>query len=89
MRLHEVRAKETVSQDRITRCKDCDAEIRFIQMRSGKYMPVNAEDHVCQPGELVVTSLGTTSGVQGTRGYIPHWHTCPAAATFRKAKGKT
>jgi hypothetical protein len=57
----------------MAQCKACNAEIKWIRMKSGKQMPVDPKPIV------VVTDLGTM-----VRGYNPHWASCPAAENFRK-----
>jgi len=61
-----------------TNCKKCGAQIEFIKMKSGKFMPVNVE-----PYKIVVTDGGETA-----RGRTSHYATCPFAQEFRKKGGE-
>ena len=79
-----------------TMCRKCGAHIAFIQMKSGKVMPVNAFPVQFNPGggpETFVTADGKVvrgkRGSDGTEtGYISHFATCPYADRFRK-RGQT
>jgi len=54
-------------------CRGCGAKMKWIHLLSGKDMPVD-------PTEItIITADGRTS-----RGYIPHWATCPKADQFKK-----
>jgi len=65
-------------------CKGCGAEILWAKSENGKNMPFNA-------APLKVWTLDTSDG-HGNRlakrvsSYLPHWATCPGAASFRKKK---
>lgn len=75
-------------------CKKCGAEVRFIRMKSGKYMPVDAERKPYREGghEVFITDGGekvrggTPFGNEPVDGYgyTPHWATCPYADDFRR-----
>lgn len=57
-------------------CKGCGAPIRWIQMRSGKGMPVDAK-----PFKMIVI----IDGIAGLReAWMPHWATCPKARDFKR-----
>jgi len=60
-----------------SRCKGCNAPVRWIKMVSGKMMIVNAK----QQNFIVLTgdNLGETM-----RGWVPHWATCPEREKFSK-----
>ena len=76
-------------------CRSCGAEIRWIKMRSGKSMPVDAakrtikkdggrEVLVTEDGELIRgTFASLEEGANGV-GYISHFSTCPNANQHRR-----
>lgn len=76
-------------------CRSCGAEIRWIKMRSGKNMPVDAakrtikkdgghEVLVTEDGELIRgTFASLEEGANGV-GYISHFSTCPNANQHRR-----
>lgn len=79
------------------KCKRCGAEIIFILMKSGKYMPVDPEPVAYKEGVgggIVITPEGER--IRGGEpfgyeaadgyGYIPHWATCPYADEFRRQR---
>jgi hypothetical protein len=57
-------------------CKGCEAEIEWINMTSGKSMPVNKK-----PQKMIVIKQG---GGEVVDAYTPHWSTCPNAQHFKK-----
>ena len=61
------------------KCRSCSAAIRWITMRSGKPMPVNAEKTV-----IVVADEKGEHGVTMT-GHISHFATCPNAKEHRRS----
>ncbi len=63
----------------MSKCRACKAEIMFIEMASGKKMPVDAKP-------LIVVQVKDGIG-KVIEAYYPHWATCPGAHAFRK-KGK-
>lgn len=80
-------------------CKSCGSPIRWIKMRSGKYMPCDIKpvDYQLKPGgsQKIVTPAGDVvtcervSAAQASGwGYTPHWSTCKAPDTFRKGAGE-
>ena len=80
-------------------CRNCGASIRFIDMPSGKRMPV---DSVCiwvherEGGQILFTSEGRRiSGVtdaleslKTTPAYRPHWASCERPEKKKKAATK-
>ena len=56
----------------MTRCKACNAPIKWIRTERGKQMPVNAKPL------WVIAALGKT-----IQAFVPHWATCPGAEGFR------
>jgi hypothetical protein len=63
----------------VVSCKGCGKPIQWIEMASGKKMPVDAEPVTAvriEDGKGVVTKV-----------FTPHWATCPKGADFRKEKG--
>lgn len=77
-------------------CKECGQPIKFLQTPAGKYMPCDTKAVYYRPQpdgpERVVNSDGEVVRCifpqrpqDGDKvGLIPHWATCPAAASFRK-----
>lgn len=59
--------------------KGCGAEIRMIEMRTGGWMPVEAESQ----RRVVINTLGLGE-IRDT--HEPHWGNCPAAKKFRRKK---
>jgi hypothetical protein len=77
----------TKHEDKI--CEACGQALKFIRMRSGKWMPVDATMFVAQkadPAMRLVQSDGTIkTGVEpGDAGYISHFATCHDPGRFRK-----
>lgn len=82
----------------VSRCKACGAPIRWIKMKSGKAMPVDAQPipyRLEPPSYKDALTLVTPEGkvCKGTYdpgadtvGYISHFATCPAAKEMRRAK---
>jgi len=60
----------------VKKCKGCCADIYWIEMNSGKYMPVDKG-----PEKRVVIKDGKGFLLDT---YMPHWSTCPAAEKFKK-----
>ena len=64
------------------KCKECKAEIKFIEHKPNKRMPVNAETvsgyrYDAATGKYYYTTI-----------FVPHWATCPQADLFRKSREK-
>ncbi len=69
-------------------CRDCDAPLKFIKSKKGKWLPCNPEevelDEVAE-GTMVVLEDGDFFDVKpgayqpGDTGFVPHWKTCPKA----------
>lgn len=80
-------------------CRACGAEINFIRMTTGKYMPVEAEPVFVVPGESEVryvsdngilfpgTEVSENDGTADVA-YVPHWSKCTSADRFRKRYGQ-
>lgn len=66
------------------KCK-CGAEIAFIEMVSGKKMPVDAkpEQMIVIPELTDPVFYGNVKG-EMVKAYRPHWGTCPLAKDFKK-----
>ena len=80
--------------ENVTRCKSCNAEMTWIQMKSGRKNPVNADETaaiVTQSGEV---KKGTVLGilVMTDEGYAfgrtSHFATCPDAKQHRRKHGE-
>jgi len=82
----------------MAKCNSCGAPIEWITMKTGKRMPVNIMPSPywapC-PGETMVMEINGGKGevvVLPTdrpfiQLFVPHWATCPDAATWRKKGG--
>lgn len=78
----------------MNRCNKCGAPIMFVQMKSGKYMPVNPgrkpyreggpEAFVTDTGRVIRGRIPFGNETVDGYGYTPHWATCPAAEEFRR-----
>lgn len=79
-----------------TRCASCGAEIFFIKMKTGSWMPCNIQPVEYQPkdgGDQILVSSdgqivhgageGTGTG-SGFFAYMSHFATCSGAAQHRK-----
>jgi len=69
-------------------CKGCGQDIRWIEMISGKRMPI---DRKPQKMVMLIEDLpeGTVSNFQPDKGitvtvYVTHWSTCSKAKDFKK-----
>lgn len=76
-------------------CRGCGAPIVWIKTPAGRSMPCDPElvyyrqqdgakaKIVTTRGEVVSCEIVTAAEADGA-GYVPHWSTCPQAATFKK-----
>jgi hypothetical protein len=60
----------------MSKCKECEAEIRWLEMESGKMMP-------CEEKQSELILVGPTGKGKLLFGYKPHWAQCPAAKLFK------
>lgn len=82
-------------------CRSCGAEIGFIRLTSGKYMPVDPTPvrfGDCTKRENLVTPAGVVRSINPAAlmlampdfadgfGYRSHYFTCPQAAAHRRSK---
>lgn len=58
---------------KVSQCRGCPAQIRWVNMQTGKAMPVDAE-----PIKVIIEEGRMISA------YVPHWATCPKAKEFKK-----
>lgn len=78
-------------------CKKCEAPIRMIKMKSGKFMPVDSEPVSINIDPKSHASYVTLDGgvIRGVRQtgfpngdevavFVSHFATCPAATAFRR-----
>lgn len=77
-------------------CKFCGAQIDFIQMKSGAFMPVDPEPVFIIEGNMrdtFITDEGETIKGQMISNseipfcdvaFVPHWKMCLAAGRFRR-----
>lgn len=79
----------------MTECKSCKAKIFFMKTETGGTMPVDAREVTYNPdptgpttflGPGGVVERGRLSVTGNTKGFIPHWATCPFADQFRRKK---
>ena len=57
-------------------CKSCKATIVWVEMASGKKMPLDATP---------ISAVQVKDGIGGVvQVYIPHWATCPSAEKHRR-----
>jgi hypothetical protein len=62
------------------KCKECGAEIKWIELYNGKKMPVNT------PGTSLVYTDKKTGKGRVVTSYTPHWATCTKPDLFRREK---
>jgi len=81
-------------------CRSCGAQIGFIELPSGKKMPVDPElvktflHPLGEPKIVLVTERGrivrgvevslTVSDAEAVEGYVPHWSTCTDPKAHRR-----
>jgi hypothetical protein len=72
----------------VANCTSCGAEILWIEMESGKPMPVNPEPLFESKAGMIYqpTALRRTGGktLRNALVYQNHWATCPQADEHRK-----
>ena len=73
------------------RCRSCLKPIRWITMGSGSPMPVEAKSQLViveranpRQGGLFGEEAGPAIAGHVTRGWIPHWASCPDAGVWRR-----
>lgn len=81
---------------RATFCKACGATIFFIRTAGGKYTPVDAESRlykrdplgpdriVTHEGDVIACQIDVAPEEADGIGFMSHFATCPAAASFRR-----
>jgi len=62
----------------MSKCKSCGAEIRFLEMPSGRKMPVEFSE------KMVIAKID--GELKAFSANIPHWANCPNADKHRKPK---
>lgn len=60
----------------MSECKSCHAEIKWVDTKTGKKMPLDAK-----PFSAVQVKEGIGEVIQV---YMPHWGTCPSAGQHRR-----
>lgn len=81
----------------MTKCRSCGAEIKFIQLKSGKWNPVDPQKRtlvegegneviVTESGEVVTGRFASLDEGANRSGYISHFATCPNANQHRKER---
>jgi hypothetical protein len=76
-----------------TKCKACGKDIKFIETKNGKQMPVDAEMQIAKEpkdkGTFFMINGKTQTGIKaGECYYVPHWSTCTDPGKFKKTKGE-
>ena len=82
----------------MSKCRSCGAEIIFIQMKSGKWNPVDPQIRtirkdggkevlITKSGELIQGTFASVEDGANGSGYISHFATCPNADQHRKSTG--
>jgi hypothetical protein len=67
-------------------CKACKKEIYFLQTKSGKLIPVNA-DSISEDDKMLLDK-GNVILFEPAKKHITHFSDCPDAKKFRKVGGK-
>jgi hypothetical protein len=73
------------------RCKGCNAWMKWYETTAGARMCVDEHPHpdgnvvINDDGLAVVLKKGETPP-EGVKRWMPHWATCPARQSFKKAK---
>ena len=82
----------------MAKCKSCNAEIVWVEIKSGKPMPCNPElvqfwanpnakgKAVMQTGEIVSCDFDGPLEEMTDVGYISHFATCPFANSHRRKR---
>ena len=60
----------------MVQCRNCKAEIIWVETAAGKKMPLDAK-----PVKMALVKEGIAEIIDV---YRPHWATCPGAAEFRR-----
>lgn len=74
----------------MSRCRSCDAEVRWARTSAGKRMPLDAEPDPNGNVELVGEGMMEVAVVHSQQSmgagvrYMPHHATCPDAAEWRR-----
>lgn len=77
-----------------TKCRSCGAPIEFVQLLSGKWMPVEGptiEISEAEVGDVLITRGGNVIKVteinrrSSFRGRVSHFASCPNADQHRKS----
>lgn len=75
----------------MSRCRSCDARIRWAKTATGKNMPIDLDPH--PDGNLVIVDgiatvyanpLGAAQAHPDAPRYVSHWQTCPTAFEHRR-----
>lgn len=79
-------------------CRSCGADIKWIELSSGKKMPVDSEAVSWDEAEEGMALVSEDGDVQKSAGnlidddrlwYVSHFATCPQANKWRKEKRRT
>ena len=72
--------------DKISNCNTCKAEIIWVELKSGKRHPLDAEIVISDGTQLLyVDNLhGFKKLPAGRKGYMSHFATCPHAKDWRR-----
>lgn len=76
-------------------CRGCGKEIKFIKVKTGRWMPCDTERHtvikdengsmtlVTEDGDVIKGIPTASADGANASGYISHFATCPMANNFR------
>lgn len=81
----------------LSRCRSCNAQVKWIRMQTGKYMPVDPYLHtmiegagdtvlVTEEGSVIHGTLASYEEGANASGYISHFATCPNASQHRRSR---
>ena len=79
----------TISEKTRSKCRECKVDLVYFKTKRGKWMPIEAEPIIAEGDEKnVYNNEGELikKAEAGTKIYLNHWGSCPAAKKFRKKK---
>ncbi len=81
-------------------CKSCGKPIKWIEMKSGKFMPVEMQEvviriqqggrfkFVLNNGVVVSGEYARPHSPGAFNAYVPHWGNCPGSDEHRRSNGE-
>lgn len=71
---------------KISKCTSCGAEVIWVELKSGKWHPLDAE--IVESDGTKLLYVDELSGFKklpaGRKGYVSHFATCPHAKDWRR-----